>query len=232
MTAAESVVNTWYNGLVLQAKQRFAHGLQLQAAFTFSKATDVDHSSQTGSATNQPQNPFNVAGDKSLSDFDQRKRFTMSGLWRPPFGRIGWKPLGAALDGFQFSGIVVLADGRPYSGFVSGNPTPAGITAGLLGVNGSSRAPFVGRNTYTSPGMVNVDLRVAREIKFRERVRWQLIAEAFNVANRTQVAGINAIQYNIRGTVLFPRLDFQTASATGTQLVRERQLQLGTRLTF
>ena len=39
-------------------------------------------------------------------------------------------------------------------------------------------------------------------------------------------------QYNVRGSVLFPRTDFQSISATGTNIVRERQIQLGTRFTF
>lgn len=232
MTAVESVVNTWYHGLVLQAKQRFAHGFQLQAALTISKAIDFDQNSITFTASNQPLNPYDVRADKSLSDFDQRKRFTMSGLWQPPAERIGFRPLRAFLDGFQLSGILTLADGRPYSGTTSGNPTPSGTFSGLLGAGGSSRVPFVGRNTYTNPGMASLDARIAREIRFSDRVRWQLIAEAFNLANRVNITGINTTQYNVRGAVLFPRTDFQSISATGTNIVRERQIQLGTRFTF
>jgi hypothetical protein len=232
MTAVESVVNTWYHGVVFQAKQRFARGFQLQASLTLSKAIDTDQNSTTFTASNQPLNPFNVGQDKSLSDFDQRKRFTMSGIWQPPAERIGFRPLRVFLDGFQLSGILTLADGRPYSGSTSGNPSPSGTFSGLLGAGGSSRVPFVGRNTYTNPGMATLDARIAREIRFSERFRWQLIAEAFNLANRVNITGINTTQYNVRGSVLFPRTDFQTMSATGTNIVRERQIQLGTRFTF
>jgi hypothetical protein len=232
MTVAESVVNTWYNALVIQAKKRFSRGFQLQAAFTWSKALDDDQNSITFTSSNVPLNPFNRRQDYSLSDFDQRRRFTMSGIWQPPAHLIQSPRVRRVVDGFQISGILLLADGRPYSGSVSGNPSPSGIQSGLLGVGGSSRVPYVGRNTFTSPGVANVDLRLSREIKFSERVRWQLILEAFNVANRVQVTGLNMTQYNVRGTVLFPRPDFQTISAAGTNLFRERQLQLGTRLTF
>jgi hypothetical protein len=232
MTIADSVINTWYHGLVLQAKQRFAHGFQLQAALTISKAIDNGQSSTTFTATNQPLNPLNLAQDKSLSDFDQRKRFTMSAFWQPPFGWIGSKPLEAVLDGFQFSGILALGDGRPFWGSASGNPSPAGLQGGLLGVGGSSRVPFVGRNIYTNPGMATLDLRVAREIRIKERMTWQLIAEAFNLTNRVNVTGIVMTQYGVGGTTLFPRADFRSVSATGTNLVRERQLQLGTRFRF
>jgi hypothetical protein len=232
MTAVESVVNTWYNGLVIQAKKRFSKGFQLQAGFTWSKAQDDDQNSTTFTATNTPMNPFNLNQDYSLSDFDQRKRFTLSGVWQLPTQNIQNKSLRRVVNGFQLSGILTLADGHPYSGTTSGNPSPSGIQGGLLGVGGSARAPFVGRNIYTYPGVANGDARLARDFKFTERVRLQLIFEAFNVTNRVQITGLNTTQYNVRGTTLFPRTDYQTISAAGTNLVRERQLQLGARLSF
>jgi len=177
-------------------------------------------------------NPFDLKRDYSLSDFDQRRRFTFSGVWQLPTGDIQSKTLRRIVHGFQLSGILTLADGRPYSGTVSGNPSPAGIQGGLLGVGGSSRAPFLGRNTFTNPGVANADARLAREIKFTERMRLQLIFEAFNVTNRVQVTGINTTQYNIRSLTLFPRTDFQTISAAGTNLFGPRQLQLGARFSF
>jgi hypothetical protein len=232
LTQAESVVNTWYNGVVIQAKQRFSRGFQLQASLTISKAQDDDQISQTFSSNNQPLNPFNVRNDYSLSNFDQRKRFTMSAIWQPPFSKLGSKPLRTVFDGFQLSSIVSLVDGRPYSPLVSGNPSPSGVSTGLLGAGGDARVPFLGRNVYTNPGSAVVDFRLAREIKIRERFRWQLIAEAFNLFNRDNVTSITTTQYNIRNTVLFPRTDFQAITATGTNLSRERQLQFGTRFTF
>ncbi len=232
MTAADSVVNTWYHALVIQARKRFSKGFQLQAGFTWSKAMDDDQNSITFTSSNVPLNPFDLRQDYSLSDFDQRKRFSMSAVWQLPTNSIASKNLRRAVDGFQLSGILLLADGRPYSGTASGNPSPSGIQSGLLGVGGSSRVPYIGRNTFTGPGVANLDMRLSRELRISERVRWQLILEAFNVTNRVQVTGINTTQYNVRGSVLFPRTDFQTISAAGTNLFRERQLQLGTRLTF
>ncbi|MEN6532991.1 MAG: hypothetical protein ABFD89_04970, partial [Bryobacteraceae bacterium] len=81
-------------------------------------------------------------------------------------------------------------------------------------------------------GLAVLDLRIAREIRLSDRFKWQLIAEAFNSLNRVNITGINTTQYNIRTATLFPRTDFQSISATGTNLTRERQFQLGTRFTF
>jgi len=232
ITIAESVVNTWYNGLVIQAKHRFSRGFQMQASFTVSKAHDNDQISQTFFNANQPYNPFNIREDQSLSNFDQRKRFSVSGYWLLPFHRIGSRPLRAALDGFQLSSILTLADGRPYTGTISGNPTPSGVSTGSLGVGGFARAPWVGRNTYVSPGMATTDLRLARAIKFSERMRLELIGEAFNLFNRVNITRINNSQYTFRGSVLFPNAAFASIQETGSNLTRERQLQLGARFTF
>lgn len=232
ITLADSVINSWYNGLVVQAKHRFSRGFQMQASFTLSKSQDNGQASQTFFSANQPLNPLNLRDDYGLSNFDQRKRFTASAYWMLPFGGIQSRPVRAALNGFQLSGILTLADGRPYSPGISGNPTPSGVSTGILGAGGSARVPFVGRNVYTDYGLATVDLRLAREIKFSERLRWQLIAEAFNLFNRVNISGINTTQYNVAGSVLFPNTAFASIQATGTNLTRERQLQLGTRFTF
>ena len=87
-------------------------------------------------------------------------------------------------------------------------------------------------STFTNPGMATLDVRLAREIKFSERFRWQLIAEGFNMLNRINITGINSVEYNVRSTVLFPRTDWQTVSSTGTNLTRERQYQIGARFSF
>ncbi len=232
MTVADSVINSWYNGFVLQARHRFAHGFQMQASLTISKAQDNGQSLITFTSSNQPLNPLNLRQDYALSNLDQRKRFTASAYWIPPFTRISNPVVKSILDGFQLSGIVTLFDGRPYDGTVSGSPSPAGTASGLLGVGGSSRVPFRGRNVFTGPGGATVDSRLAREFRIKERMRLQFIAEAFNLFNRNNVTSITTTEYNIRSTVLFPRTDFRAVSATGTNLMRERQLQLGARLVF
>jgi len=232
MSAAESVVNTWYNGLVLQAQRRFASGFYLQAALTISKTQDNDPIQPAFYAPNQPLNPFQVRDEYSLSNQDQRKRFTMSAHWLPPFHRLGYRPLRAALEGFRLSTVVTLADGRPYSPEISGNSTPMGVSTGMLGVGGSTRAPWLGRNIYTTPGLASADLRVSRRIPIKEQLKLDLIAEAFNLFNRTNVTGVNTTRYHLRSSTLFPDPAFGSASATGNSLTRERQLQFGLRFTF
>lgn len=51
----------------------------------------------------------------------------------------------------------------------------------------TGRAPQIGRNVFTGPGLHNVDLRVMREFFIRERLRFQVLGEAFNLFNQTNL---------------------------------------------
>jgi hypothetical protein len=232
MTDISSVVNTWYNGLVLQMKHRFSHGFQMDAGYTWSKAQDDNQSSQTFTVNESASNPANLKNDYSLSTFDQRKRFTLSGVWELPTHNIQSKMLKRVVDGFMISGILSLVDGRPYSGTISGSPAPQGLQSGPVGVAGDTRVPWVGRNTFIGPGANSIDVRISRDIRIGERVHWLLIAEAFNLANRYEITSVDTVQYGFGGTTLFPRPNFQNRSASGTNLFGARQIELGTRITF
>ena len=94
------------------------------------------------------------------------------------------------------------------------------MTSGIVGVGGSSRVPWVGRNTFIGPGANSIDLRLSRDIRIAERVHWLLIAEAFNLANRYEITGIDTTQYQIGGTTLFPRAVLPDAQCLGHQPVR------------
>ena len=65
--------------------------------------------------------------------------------------------------------------------------TVPGITppAGCNGV--------LGRNRYTTPGFFQWDMRVSKRVPLGERVRLELIADAFNLFNRTNVAAVNQL---------------------------------------
>jgi hypothetical protein len=64
----------------------------------------------------------------------------------------------------------------------------------------------------------------------------EILAEAFNLLNRTQVTELNTRMYAIGGTATVSTLTFdpafQTVRAAGNNVVRERQLQFGVRVEF
>jgi hypothetical protein len=62
------------------------------------------------------------------------------------------------------------------------------LVAPPAGCNGN-----LGRNAFTSPNFFEVDLRVSRRIPLGERFKVDLIADAFNLLNRTNIAAVNQL---------------------------------------
>jgi hypothetical protein len=57
-----------------------------------------------------------------------------------------------------------------------------------FGCNGS-----LGRNAFVGPGFFQVDLRLSKQIPFGERLKLDLIADGFNLFNRTNIAAVNQL---------------------------------------
>jgi hypothetical protein len=62
------------------------------------------------------------------------------------------------------------------------------FTAAGAGCNGD-----LGRNAFTSPNFFQWDLRVSRRIPLGERFKLDLIADSFNLFNRTNIAAVNQL---------------------------------------
>jgi hypothetical protein len=73
-----------YNALQLSVEHRFAHGFDIRGNYIFSKAQD-DASDFTQAM--QPNDPYSPGKEWSLSDEDQRNRFTATGVWELPYQR-------------------------------------------------------------------------------------------------------------------------------------------------
>jgi hypothetical protein len=63
-------------------------------------------------------------------------------------------------------------------------------------------------------------------------VRLELLAEGFNVFNRTQVTFVNSTLYNQSGTALNFNQTFRTVTGADSTLFRERQIQFAARFEF
>jgi len=66
------------------------------------------------------------------------------------------------------------------------------------GCNGS-----LGRNAFVGPGFFQVDLRVSKQIPFGERLKLDLIADGFNLFNRTNIAAVNQLCDPTAGSTCF-----------------------------
>jgi len=101
---ADSPGTSSYNALWLTLNKRFAHGLQFNTSYTYSKS--LDDVSQNNN-TVLLQNSLDVGNARSLSDFDARHRFVFSGFYQLPFHSNRF------VEGWQFGLINVLQSGNP-----------------------------------------------------------------------------------------------------------------------
>lgn len=198
-----------YNSLQLSAERRFSEGLLFLAGYTFAKSMD-NVSSWVGLGGQEsafPQNPRDLEAEWGRSAFDLRHRFTFSGVYELPF-RSNNRALDLLIGGYQVSGILTLRTGYPFSVVVGNtdiaNITGAGTANSRLNTVGDpfenvpagyyfNPAAFArpaagtfgnsGRNPLSGPGAQQLDFSVMKVIRFTERFRLQLRAEAFNVLN-------------------------------------------------
>jgi hypothetical protein len=252
IVAGYSVLNSWYNALVVSVRKRYSHGLSLLANYTYSKTIDngqVIGTYGTFGGTNVPLDPYNQQLEYGLSDLDQRNRFVISSIWEPPFSNISNRALHAVLNGFRFSGTGTFSSGFPVTGMVSSYPYGGvdwGLTGGDISATGGStggRIPYVGRNTFPGPPLKVVDFRVARQFKLTERFNLAMQWEAFNLFNHTNVASVNytAAYYDAPGryacsghtnACIAANDSFLSPYATGNTLYGARQMQVSMKLSF
>jgi Carboxypeptidase regulatory-like domain len=184
------VANAAYNGLTVTAVERIGNLFHLTANYTYS------HTIDNGNFTtfiNLPPNQFDYASERGNSNQDVRHHlvanFTADGS-KDTFAR-----------NFEFSSIITLQSGRPFTLFAGENVfgDVAGLSTdrvgGLGGVctNVSNCDTTIGRNTYVGDPLYSFDLRLSRYFEFKEHMRLELIADAFNVFNRPNVDEVNYI---------------------------------------
>jgi hypothetical protein len=104
--AQNTIANSSYNSLQADLEKRFSNGLQLQAAYTFSKSMDE------ASSFEDLINPFNPRASHSLSLFDARHRFVVSYYYELPIPKYSGAK-GKVLNGWAVSGITQLQSGFP-----------------------------------------------------------------------------------------------------------------------
>ncbi len=180
-----------------------------------------------------------------LSDLDQRHRFVANVVWKPTFAQNWSSKAGKyAVNGWVLSGIFSAATGQPVTGLISGTPAGAidgGLTGGMVNNSGTPPStyedPGVARNFYKGPGFWNIDIRLGREFAIKERFKFSIYGDAFNLFNHTNIYSVNTTQYTLSGTTLSPALSgglpsFLTPTSTSNGLGGARQLQVSARITF
>ncbi|RPI27913.1 MAG: hypothetical protein EHM61_06880 [Acidobacteria bacterium] len=183
--------NSNFNALSVELKKRFSNNLQFLASYTWSHT--IDDSSDLHTLL-KPQDNSNLRAERSDSLFDQRHRLGFSALFSSPRE---WSKspdfLRTFLADFIFAPIVEVSSGRPFN-VITGTDTNADLQSSndrpSVGSDGNLVLPAflvsgnLGRNRGITHGYASVDLRLTRFLRLGEKVRVDLIGEAFNLFNR------------------------------------------------
>ena len=214
-----SVGSAIYNGALLEAKKRFANHFTALFNYTYSKAID------DVTDFNSDYSPFNATClkcDRSLSDFDQRHKVVLAGVFSSPFDN------SKIFGGFELAPIFSYNSGHPFN-------LLAGADINSDGHFTNDRPPGAGRNTGEGPGYTDFDMRLSRAFKLGEKAALNFTAEGFNLANHTNYSSVNNVvgpgfapPFTVHGSAdLYPNQPLAFTAAFPA-----REIQLGVRLTF
>jgi len=183
---------SYYHGLQIEWIKRLSQNLTFQAAYTWSKAIDTTSEATFVGTGDSNQNGNDARLARGLSRFHTPHRFTLFGTYRLPFFKEEKGVLGQALGGWQFSAVVKLINGTPFTVVTTGldlnldgfsEPRPILLDPSVLGakvnnptrsqqvlprsafrtlVIGDSISSIVGRNTFYLDGVQNVDLGILK----------------------------------------------------------------------
>jgi hypothetical protein len=238
ITTVSDVVESTYNGVVLQLNRRLTGGLQFQTSYTEARATDNGQSSQTFTSSNNVLNPYELALEDGRSNFEIRHRFVANAIWSP-LSEGGGGALRSIVSGFTIAPTLAVSSGVPYTATLTGNtPNTARISTGVLGAGGTNRLPSVERNAYLLPKAANVDLRISRSFPNLGTRRVEGILDVFNLFNRLNYTASNTLMYTVGGTVAAPTLTYNPTFGSLTNansnyfVFTPRQIQLAVRFSF
>ena len=222
-----------YDAVTVNFNKRFTRRFLLGGNYTFSHATDnqlgiqslpsdsfvgivpvvtetaTGKTNQSGSFTTASGKFVAQAGtflngpdlDKGPSDLAVDHIFQINGLMELPW-QIQISSIFRTQSGFHFSRTAPVAEDPDGDGTF----------------NGIDHGPGGGRNAFTAPAYIHLDMRVAKRFDIRERFKVQVLFEFFNLLNRQNPAAVQTLN-----TALFGK---------ASQVLPGREGQIGFRIEF
>jgi hypothetical protein len=205
---------SWYDAGYVNVRRRYAHGLSLLANYTFAKSlSNAPDFRSPMFESSIPQDDSNLAAEKGLA-CNIKHRFAASLVYSIP-GYGDSRFARAFSRNWILSSVYQIQTGFPLTISVFGDTANAGTVLGEnpIRANSTGQPVFgpgthtssewfdpkafaappaftfgnVGRNTVVGPGMQTLDLALAREFGFRERMKFQFRAEFFNALNKVNL---------------------------------------------
>jgi hypothetical protein len=204
----DSYGDSFYHGLQAKLDRRFAKGLALGIAYTYSKAHgDGENGGQEGASY---QDPLDRRGSRGRFRFDQTHNFVSHFVWELPGKNLpGFTR--HIIGGWQTNGILSIRSGFPFTVGQGGdintggtvrpdriadgeldNPTRAlwfdpqafrRVTCNIPSRQDLCRFGTAGYNILEGPGQRNLDFSIFKNFPFRERYNVQFRTEFVNAFN-------------------------------------------------
>ncbi len=222
----QSIGDSTYKGLTIQASKRLAKGLTFNLQYVTGKG--VDNTPLLTQLTVQSEagrsDPTNLDRDKGPNPLDMRHNFS---------GNIVYTTSSSAsnalvrelLSGNQIGVLLQFNSGLPVN-------LPSNLDLNGDGISNNDRPLGVSRNSLYLPARKNVDLRYTRWIPIRGSMRGEVIAELKNVFNIEQLQSVTTtIVTDLLGNpaAAIPTDGYQFPNPSGFE---QRKFQLGFKVRF
>lgn len=221
--------NSSYNALTVGYEHRMTGGLTFNGNYTWSHAINDTPEANTYEFSTPIEDPTNRKRDRGNSSINRPNSFTASVVYAPTVH-------------FDNRIATTLANGNNLAvlaNLSTGDQQSITVSQALNGdTTATSRPLFIGRNTLRTPNIYQYDLRYTRSFgTYFERVQPQLLIEANNLLNRSNVTSINTVATVATtqptpasppvGTILTPPTLAPTSS-----VLEARILQFGLKIEF
>lgn len=226
-----------YHGFHFNVEKRLSAGLNMLAAYTWSKSIDNASDYNSSDSSERVANSYLLRAQRGASSFDIPHRFTTAVNYRLPFHSSNYQRL---TNGWQVNGNITFQSGQPFTPYTSVNDPFRNETFNFLDVVGNPlenipagraynpaafRTPapgtfgVSGRNIVRGDNFQSVDVSLFKTTAITEHLMLQLRLEAINSLNHV----------NYQGPVTN-----QAASNPGAFIssATPRVVQLGAKLTF
>jgi Carboxypeptidase regulatory-like domain len=228
---------TWYKGMTLSLNKRLSHHYEFLVSYTLGKGEDNSTDFQSAfipQDNGRGRDPNNLTGlpvgfnpdlERGPANHDQRHRFVFSGLYQLPAD-------------LSVSTIITAASGRPFTPITGVDLNGDGDGGAIPGSDRARTNPAdigtsQGRNSQNLPSTFTVDLRLAKRFKLGGTAAIDVIAEAFNLLDRTNYSDVNNV-FGVGAFPTAPQTDAQGRVTYGTFTAAQppRQVQVAAKVSF
>jgi hypothetical protein len=174
---ATSRWDSQYDGLLVNVNKRLSHQFSYGISYTWAKSID---DGPNPSFVLIPQDSNNFRAERAVSSDDVRNRLVINGTVTTP------RAWNVVSRDFLFSLIATIQSPMRFTKF-------AGFDANGDIFGNNDRVGIEPRNTFIGDNFRSVDFRISRTIPFGEKKSFEVLAEAFNLFNTTNIRFFNTV---------------------------------------